>query len=668
MASNAATVHLRAKDEGLEKVLREGEKSVQGFGSRITKAFSSIASSIINPFAMIGNVVSSVGGHIQKVTGHLVSFGKESVALYSEQAKSENKLQSVLKATGNAAGFTMGQLKDMASTMQDMTTVGDEVILNSMAITSTFKNVRGDHFKEATMLALDMSRVLDTDLKSSTMQIAKALNDPIKGVTALSEAGVSFTESQREMIRELTETGKGMEAQKIILDELRAEFGGAAAAAVGNFSGKLAQLQNRWGDVKEAIGKAITEVLMPLAPAFDNIMTAIENMLPSLDVVRDTLLSLGATIVEAVEPYFWSFVDTLISAFSLGETIFNNFEESVDVAFKGVRLGLIKLGENVKYFFTSVIPEYLIWLASNWTSVFVDIATYQTTVLNNMWKNFAQFFARAYDWLAGEDNVSYEWHGLTEGFKATLKKLPEIAAREKSTLEKALETELSGALEPLTKDWDTRLAKNKIKVQDLFDKSKSPKLEDIIGEPSGEYDFGYSVKEKKEKEEKEKKEKEKKEKKEDDSFSAGFEDLQSLQKRIQATAASRKDDNVDKEILTEAKKAQDVRTKIAEGITSVLKVFSKMPTDQKELTQRLREFDVSGGIGKAIDVASTSIMDVGKGMLDGVSGLVFDKANEGDNTNKKVLTENEKIRKASEDSLSVLNVIADKISRVGTLI
>ena len=76
-----------------------------------------------------------------------------------------------------------------------------------------------------------MSVALDQDMKSSAIQVGKALNDPVKGMTALSRVGVSFTEKQKDMVKHLEKTGHHLEAQKIILHELKKEFGGSAAAA-----------------------------------------------------------------------------------------------------------------------------------------------------------------------------------------------------------------------------------------------------------------------------------------------------------------------------------------------------------------------------------------------------------------------------------------------------
>ena len=99
----------------------------------------------------------------------------------------------------------------------------------------TFTNVRNevgkgnDIFNQATSTVLDMSVALGQDTKSSAIQLGKALNDPVKGVTALQRVGVTFTAQQKDQIKTLVDSGNTLDAQKIILRELDKEFGGSAA-------------------------------------------------------------------------------------------------------------------------------------------------------------------------------------------------------------------------------------------------------------------------------------------------------------------------------------------------------------------------------------------------------------------------------------------------------
>jgi len=105
---------------------------------------------------------------------------------------------------------------------------------------------------------------MGTDLKSAAIQLGKALNDPIANLSALSRSGIQFSKSQKAMVKELVESNKMVEAQKIILAELDTQFGGSARAARDTMGGALSALGNKFGDLFEASGKtskAIADVI-----------------------------------------------------------------------------------------------------------------------------------------------------------------------------------------------------------------------------------------------------------------------------------------------------------------------------------------------------------------------------------------------------------------------
>lgn len=273
MPGNTGTIKIALKidDKGSVKVLksvgdeskRTGRKGKDAFdkvdrsagsASRSVKKVSSAMLKIGSGVAVAAGIVG-VAATLNKLT----SATKEYVGLANVQEAAETDLAAVLSATGNAAGYNLDQLEKMASGMQDMTRTGDEVILGGMSILATFKQVRGEGFERATMAALDMSQVMKQDLKSSMVQIGKALNDPIVGLTALGRTGVTFTEDQKEMITTLQESGDIIGAQAIILKELESQFGGAAHAASKTFAGGMEQADNALGDMKEELGFVITK-------------------------------------------------------------------------------------------------------------------------------------------------------------------------------------------------------------------------------------------------------------------------------------------------------------------------------------------------------------------------------------------------------------------------
>jgi hypothetical protein len=107
----------------------------------------------------------------------------------------------------------------------------------------TFKSITGDAFKDALRLAQDLAEVGFGDLKMGATQLGKALEDPIVGLGALRRVGVSFTDAQKEMIKVLTMTGRKAEAQRIILDALDEQVGGAGVKAATGLAGAIDSLR-----------------------------------------------------------------------------------------------------------------------------------------------------------------------------------------------------------------------------------------------------------------------------------------------------------------------------------------------------------------------------------------------------------------------------------------
>lgn len=210
----------------------------------------------------------------------------EAIELAKVQEQAEAKLASVLRATGEAAGYNLEELRDMAGEMQNLTTVGDEVILSNMAVLATFKNVRKEGFERATKAALDMSTVMDQDLKSSMVQIGKALNDPTQGLSSLTRIGVTFTDQQKDMIKTLQDSGDIMGAQAIILEELESQFGGAAESLRDNFGGAVTAMGNAFGDLQEQIGFSITKN---------------EFFIKSANILEDTFVELTGDVADNQE-------------------------------------------------------------------------------------------------------------------------------------------------------------------------------------------------------------------------------------------------------------------------------------------------------------------------------------------------------------------------------
>jgi len=268
--------------------------SVEGVGGAAKTAgggFNALQSIATGAFQAIGTAATNLAGAALSKVGDFISG---SIKEASEWNSAIAQTEAVVKSTGMAAGFTAQQFGDMASMMSASSgnsIFSDDAILGAENVLATFTQIKGTNFTGATQSILDISQAMGTDLQSSALQVGKALNDPIAGISALSRVGVSFTDDQKAMIKTMVETGNVAGAQQVILAELNKEFGGSAAAAVDTYAGQQAMLAAQFADIQQTLGEALLPVLVRfgsyasevLVPIIGDVVTQFANFISSVD-------------------------------------------------------------------------------------------------------------------------------------------------------------------------------------------------------------------------------------------------------------------------------------------------------------------------------------------------------------------------------------------------
>lgn len=258
----------------------------------------------------------------------VVAFGASSVKAYQEAEEGIAQTNAVLASTKGIAGVTAQAVDDLSKSLQRQTKYSDEDVRSVENLLLTFTSIGKDVFPQATKTVLNMSTALGQDTKSSAVQLGKALQDPIKGITALRRVGVNFTEKQQDVIAKLVETGKSAEAQRLILKELETEFGGSAEAAGNTFSGALEKLKNQFNDVQESIGLTIVNGLTPLADKLAQFLASdqFQAWLEKLNLWMQVHIPLAIDYVtNTVLPALKTAFDTLWPAIQVAGGIITTF-------------------------------------------------------------------------------------------------------------------------------------------------------------------------------------------------------------------------------------------------------------------------------------------------------------------------------------------------------
>ena len=279
--------------KGVTKAIADFKK-LDGAGQRTQFALGSLnkgAGALGAQMAKFGAITAGVVG---VVGGSLVK------AAYESQ-KVMKQTEAIVAATGGAAGLTAKQVGELSEQLSNQTGIDDELIQSSMNLLLTFKQVRNevgagnDIFNRASMAALDLGNVFGSTDAAAKM-LGKALSNPVKGINALTRAGVNFSDQQKAQIKTLVDSGKSLEAQKIILAEVEAQVGGTAIASMTAFD-----------RMKVAIGNAAEDlgtILIPYIERFSQYV--IDKVVPVVSEFADIVgkQGLGAGIKFLSDGFF----------------------------------------------------------------------------------------------------------------------------------------------------------------------------------------------------------------------------------------------------------------------------------------------------------------------------------------------------------------------------
>jgi hypothetical protein len=306
------------------------ELNTSKFDSGIRNAGSSLGK-LSGSLAKSRAVAVGLGVGLERVAEKGISSLAGAIGNGIEQVqlleKANQQTAAAIASTGGVAGVTAAQVRDLAQAQEDLTTVDDKVVQQGENLLLTFRGIGKDIFPQATAAITNMAVALNkgdaatADLDASAIRVGKALQDPIKGITALSRVGVVFTADQKKQITGFFELNKQeqkhyaqlvktnpkeaarfkaihdanatVKAQKVILAELDKEFGKAGAAAGTGFTADV----NR---ARDAIDDAEAAIATGLIPAVGEVARQLTTTLRDPQVIQG-LKDLGTGIGDVIK-------------------------------------------------------------------------------------------------------------------------------------------------------------------------------------------------------------------------------------------------------------------------------------------------------------------------------------------------------------------------------
>ncbi|MEI8647400.1 phage tail length tape measure family protein [Paraglaciecola sp. Hal342] len=244
MANKSYEVEIRGNTKVYRAEFGKAISSNDKFGKSLT-GLSKGATAVQGPMGGVASRISVLNSLF--TSGNLVITGfaagmavlsagtYKSLKVFDEYQRGQLKTEALLKATGNAAGFTAQQLENQASSVALNTLASVGGIVEAQNVLQTFKTVSGDTFTQAIELSQDMAATMGGTAKDKALQLGKALENPTEGLTALNKTGLTFTKSERDMVKAMQDAGDMADAQSFILRKLRDQVGGTGSAEAGAY-------------------------------------------------------------------------------------------------------------------------------------------------------------------------------------------------------------------------------------------------------------------------------------------------------------------------------------------------------------------------------------------------------------------------------------------------
>jgi phage-related protein len=262
----------------------------------------------------------AIGGSILAAAGAFVAFSIAAVGAAEADAIADKRIRSITESMelfGDQAGIVSDRLTDLATKTAIATGVDDASIKATQAKLLTFAELAatadevGGAFDRATLAAIDLAAAGFGEAETNAVQLGKALQDPIKGITALARSGVTFTDAEKEQIRTLVEANKMLEAQDLILQAIEKQVGGTALATASTserLKVVMGELQEAAGGpllaLFDALGPKLIDSLAALTPAieqtFGGLAKVLSGDMAGAGELAAGLSSLGTTLADAL--------------------------------------------------------------------------------------------------------------------------------------------------------------------------------------------------------------------------------------------------------------------------------------------------------------------------------------------------------------------------------
>ena len=228
--------------------------------------------------------------------------------------------------------------------------------------------------------------------------------------------------------------------------DFRAGFGDTVAslsAIVGVAKGFI-------GSFTETIVGGVQRVVSFVAPVMEALQGVFVSQMRFIgEAIADGFAAIGS-LVSAIAPsmdtlgrMMTDLRNTYIIGLTAIEVGFTNWRSVIELTTQKAMLAVVRTVGEITHTFTVVAPAAVEYLSNNWRAILTDLFNFTRTLFTNLAGNIANVVKNLPDLIRGNMSLGDIWKPLAEGFESSLSELPDIAARQKSDLEKMLEVDIT---------------------------------------------------------------------------------------------------------------------------------------------------------------------------------------------------------------------------------
>ena len=233
----------------------------------------------------------------------IVRAGKAAAEAYDNQAEAEMKLARVMRNTMHASNGEIQSILDLAEAQQKLGIVGDEIQIAGAQELATYLKL-SDSLQTLIPVMNDMAvqQYGYNVTAEETTTIATMLGKVMSGqVSALSRYGYYFDEAQAKVLKFGTES----ERAAMLVQVVEQSVGGMNAALAATPTGRMKQLNNTLGDIKEKFGQAVRTIGTAFLPLLNTVAKVLAAIATLFSKVAQTIANVFGGTVAGKE---WEFL------------------------------------------------------------------------------------------------------------------------------------------------------------------------------------------------------------------------------------------------------------------------------------------------------------------------------------------------------------------------